>query len=353
MRAPIATIDTDSTGKTEPRRSPLRDAGTTSSGGSTPLQPVRHSTPPILVRVKLRLLLAVALIVSACATATDGPVPTPTTPPTSDLTTAPTTAPASPPCLGGDVPFATQGMVAAFGEDHGDAAAIAGLRWANHPGCERVVIDLLTANGAPAGSTGPVAVDYTPGLGIIRVLLAPAVATTAVADSRFDGDLAARAYVVRTRDEQLAVDIHVPVGATVGVRSFAVAEPARIVIDLINDPEGVTAGGATVGKDVVVTEPSPGTATYPLVVRGYARTFEANVLARLTAVAGDVAPIEATATATDWLDAWGEFELTIDEGPRTIVNLFVGEESANDGSLIGVNITLDLSDPGEPNPADR
>ena len=47
-------------------------------------------------------------------------------------------------------------------------------------------------------------------------------------------------------------------------------------------------------------------------------------------------------TAADWATTWGEFELTIPRGPSGRVDLFVGEDSAKDGTPIGVTIPLTL-----------
>ena len=112
------------------------------------------------------------------------------------------------PCLVGDRPFSSSGVISAFGGATGDAAQISGIRAGSHPGCERVVIDLLTADGAPAGSLGLVGVEYQEEVGIVRINLPNVVTRTAVADTRFDGALANRAYVVYTREGHLAVDIH-------------------------------------------------------------------------------------------------------------------------------------------------
>ena len=78
-----------------------------------------------------------------------------------------------------------------------------------------------------------------------------------------------------------------------------------------------------------------------LTISGYACTFEANVAAELSQ---DAAVIVSTyTTATEWLEAWGKFELTIDSGPSGDVVLFVGECSAKDGTPTGVELQLYMS----------
>ncbi len=87
--------------------------------------------------------------------------------------------------------------------------------------------------------------------------------------------------------------------------------------------------------------PVPGPAEYPLAVTGYARTFEANVLARLVQE-GSIADVSFT-TATDWLEAWGEFTISFTGGPTGEVTLLVGEESPRDGRFEGAAVRLEMS----------
>ena len=103
---------------------------------------------------------------------------------------------------------------------------------------------------------------------------------------------------------------------------------------------GVVPQPAQSARSIVVLEPRAGAAKYPIVIRGYARTFEANVVARLAA--GGKVAAQAHGTAADYVTAWGEFELTIPAGPSGDVELFVGEDSAKDGTPVGVTIPLHL-----------
>jgi hypothetical protein len=90
----------------------------------------------------------------------------------------------------------------------------------------------------------------------------------------------------------------------------------------------------------VVLQPRPGTASYPLTVTGYARTFEANVVVRLERDGDDV--YDDFTTATAWTDAWGHYSFTIPDGPTGPVVLHVGEYSARDGTWDGVAVELDM-----------
>jgi len=245
----------------------------------------------------------------------------------------------APVCLQEEIPFAADGIVATLGEGKGDAAAVGGVRWASHGTCERVIVDLLTESGAPAGALGEATVAYAADIGIVRVELPFSV--TAVADSVVEGDMVERVFVVRRLSGELAIDIHLAADNPTVVRSFEVGEPARIILDLTTAPDGVIPPTSpTIAADVVVLSPLPGPAAYPLIVSGYARTFEANVVARL--VRGGTTEAEATATAADWLAAWGEFELTFEEGPSGSVALLVGENSPADGAFAGASISLEL-----------
>jgi hypothetical protein len=243
-------------------------------------------------------------------------------------------------CLSGDTPFVDDGTVARLGEGGGDAEQLAAVRWAAHPGCERVVVDLLTAGAAPASSIGSASVAILDGTGVIRVSLPDAVRTTGIADSLLEGDLAQRAFVVRLGDGTLAVDIHTATSVPVRSRAFTVDAPARIVVDLAPAPEGgaTVAAPPLIGPNVVLLAPLGGEVGYPLRVTGYARTFEANVIARILSD-GDVAA-QAFTTAADWLAAWGSFSLDLPSGPSGPVSLFVGEDDASDGSPRGILVDV-------------
>jgi len=303
---------------------------------------------------RLAASIAVVLFVSSCSTSgTDTTVATTTTTTTFPATVADTVLPTAPevtslpqplpPCLEGDRPFATSGLISALGGSSGDAAQISGIRAAAHQGCDRVVVDLLTVDGAPAGSLGPVTVEYDAIVGIVRINLPRMVTRTAVADSLFDGTLAGRAFVVRTVDGNLAVDVHVVAGTAVALRAFEVGAPSRIVVDLRPEAETPPVLGAVIGDGVVVTDPAPGPAVAPLLVSGYARTFEALVIGRLhDTVEGDPL-LEEAAVATDWTEAWGEFTITFSDPPARPLELFVGSDSPRDGKPTGVWITVDLT----------
>ena len=73
---------------------------------------------------------------------------------------------------------------------------------------------------------------------------------------------------------------------------------------------------------------------------GYSRNFEANTIARI--VQGTSVLAEGFTTAADWSETWGEFDLTLEPSAGGPADLFVGEQSAQDGSDRGVVIPIDL-----------
>jgi hypothetical protein len=232
-------------------------------------------------------------------------------------------------------PGSEGGSLDAGGTGPGDAARTGRFTLARKGDCRRLALALLLADGSAAASGGHVTGAFDRANGIVRIPLPRGITDVAQADSAFkDGSLAA-AYVVHGLQDGFFLDVHVahPVLAS----AHALEAPARLFVD-------VTPGGGAVptaaprARNVVVIEPRKGPASYPLVIRGYARTFEANVIARF---AGSDS-VRAHTTAADWSTTWGEFELTIPEGPLGAIELFVGEDSAKDGTPIGVTIPLEM-----------
>ncbi|HDH03140.1 MAG TPA: hypothetical protein ENH15_02710 [Actinobacteria bacterium] len=137
-------------------------------------------------------------------------------------------------------------------------------------------------------------------------------------------------------DGSMFVDLHL--SESVGATAVELRNPARVAVELRPGGEPIQLGAA-IGTNIVITEPARRTVEYPIVVRGYSRTFEATVLARLSAEGSAID--EYFTTAADWTVTWGEFVFEVPTGPGGDLSLFVGEESAEDGELEGV--TLELS----------
>lgn len=221
----------------------------------------------------------------------------------------------------------------------GDAQEVSALRWEAHEGCERIVIDLAAAEGSPAVSPGTVRAEFLRDLGVVRLSLVDVERVgSGATDAAFDGSLAGAAYVVWSPDGRwMFVDVHLRSEAEAHVTLLE--SPARVVVDL-RPGGGTVPPRPTTSRRVVVLQPRPGDASYPLAVVGYARTFEANVVVRLEQ---DGEPShEDFTTATAWVDAWGHFVVTIPDGPRGRLTLHVGEYSARDGTWEGAAVELDM-----------
>jgi hypothetical protein len=212
---------------------------------------------------------------------------------------------AQPVCLAGD-PFVAQGPVEVRDAGPGDAHRIEALRWASYAGCERLVVDLVTRDGAPAERAGAVTAEVLRDLGVVRVALRDVEYVDPDAtDAAFDGPLATRAFAGWSPDGRwVFVDVHLGEAAEAHVGTLD--EPARVVVDLRQGGPAVPEPAPREDR-VVVLEPRPGAASYPLTA-----------------------------------DAWGYFSFTIDQGPSGPVVLHVGEHSARDGTWEGVAIELEM-----------
>jgi hypothetical protein len=241
-------------------------------------------------------------------------------------------------CLRGE-PFVAAGGVPLRSTGPADAERVGDLRWESHPGCERFVIDLLREDGTPATSPGEVQVELLRELGVVRVSMRNVEAVDPDATGAdFDGPLARAAFAVFSPDGRwVYVDLHL--GEAAEAHASVLRDPARVVVDL--RPGGGPVPGAPARDErVVVLEPRPGTHSHPVVVTGYSRTFEANVVARLEHQGEAV--FDTFTTATAWVDAWGHFSFTIPDGPPGPATLHVGEHSARDGTWQGVAVELTI-----------
>lgn len=260
------------------------------------------------------LWLAAAFVVAGCSY-----LESPSTSTVAETTTVPeeggvaTTAPPTTitaqdaPCLVGDRPFVTDGLVSAFGSTNGDAGQISGIRWSGYQGCERVVVDLLTVDGAPAGTLDQAGVEYQANAGVIRVNLPSTVAKSAIADSLIDGELVKRAFVVATTDGHLAVDIHLAAGRGYAVRAFELDSPSRIAIDVREQSDAIPVIGARVGDTVVIVSPQTGRIDSSFTVTGYSKGPHDEVTVAVATNESDDAVATEVMTLTGPATLWREF----------------------------------------------
>jgi hypothetical protein len=221
--------------------------------------------------------------------------------------------------------------------DEGDAELVTGLRWTAYEGCERLVVELATAGGAPATEPGGVRAELLRGKGIVRLRLDDQVTSTAIANRVVERQLVDRVYVVRSLDGDLYVDIHL--GSAVLARASINRSPAEVIVDLQpGGPELGTRPG--ISDTAVVVGPPDDKAGYPLTIEGYARTFEATVVLRIRQ--GNRMDVEEVTSAADYLVTWGEYRFELSDGPNGRVEVFVGEDSPEDGQERGVHFNLVL-----------
>jgi hypothetical protein len=238
-------------------------------------------------------------------------------------------------CEGNADDFVSDGPLGIVGEAGADAQLISGLRLTTTGNCERFEIALSTSGGAPATRLPLTEVELIADAGVIRFTLPASVTRSAITDSVLEGTLIERAYVVRSETGGIFIDAHL--SAEAAARTFVQRNPARIGVEVLAR-DGEAPEFPKVGGLVVVTGPNAGSVEYPIIVTGYARTFEANVIARLFSDTGT--ETEVFTTAADYLDLWGAFTLTIETGPGGDVTIFVGEDSAIDGSPLGVEFMV-------------
>ncbi len=287
--------------------------------------------------------VAIAFILVACTpstTTTTGRSSTTTTAPATTSSTTTLDAADVAVCLQGDLPFVTDGLAAAVGDERGDATRVSSVRWDGEVGCERVTIAFVNDNGAPAATLGPTAVSLLATTGIVRIALPGEISATAVADTLIEGSLVERVYVVRGVSEGLTIDVHGADATALEVRAFTTTSPATLVVDLKHADGSVVPVGAAISPTAVVTTPVPGPNLYPLRVNGY-------VAPGLRAVHlqfgedGDE-PLDLAIGLDAYTDAWQAIGVDLVDGPSGHATLFVGTADANGRPIEGATVSLDM-----------
>ena len=282
------------------------------------------------------MVVAIALVVGACtndsdpdpSTTTSAPVAAPTTVPQGDVDA----------CISGDLPFESEGLVAAIGETDADATRVTQVRWERGSVCERMVIDFASDSGAPATALGLTGVTVIPTAGIVRIVLPEEVTATAVADVLTDG-LISRTYVVRS-DDALSIDLHGMPGTAIAARAFATESPASLVVDVVTTDDQPEPIGAGFSDSTVLITPLPGPALLPFTIEAYA--VPGAVSARVQLTNGRIEVINLSVALEGATDAWQGFTTTIDDGPSGESALFVGQVDASESPVDGVEVLLDL-----------
>ncbi len=274
------------------------------------------------------------LLASACTGTGDVTHDSSTT--TSSTTT--TTTIAGSECRTGELPFVEDGVVAVLDSQGRDARAIGDLRWLPSDDCERIELTFLSEAGSPASSIGPVAVAIMPDAGIVRITLSEDIVDSAVADTKLNGGLVDRWFVVDGIGDGLVVDLHL--GERVAARAFSTTSPGRVVIDLVPAGDDRPITGAVESGGIVLLSPRRGVGLYPLQITGYAAPDVDAVRIRLTDQLG--VAIDRSISTLSPAFVWHAFRLTLDDGPSGAVDLFVGTVDENDEPIDGITVPLDL-----------
>lgn len=284
----------------------------------------------------LTAILGIGLILAACS---PGPQKTDATTTTSTAVVTTTRAPSSEICLAGDLPFGDNGLVAALGEDAGDASSLSEIRWGPSATCERLTVSFGAGSGAPATRLGPTGVSVIPYAGIVRIGLPPEIAVSAVADTLLEGNLVRAVYVFRA-EESIAIDIHAVDGVPIAARAFTTTSPASLIIDITRASTEAIPVGVTTADTAVVISPTPGLGQYPIVVEGYVAPGLPSLRLQLL---DDGEPVTDRSVALDGLtDTWQFFTSTVDDGPIGALVVFVGTVDEGDqpgtGALVSVTM---------------
>ena len=273
----------------------------------------------------------VTLAMSACA----GGAVTPTTTSAATTTSSPTPTSTLPPvveCPGaGD--FGEGSGIARVDGEGADASHLGRVSWATSEQCESFVFEFETSEGAPATSVPDISIDHLSTLQVIRISMG--IDAAVITDQLVETELVDRLYVVRSLDGSMFVDLHL--SAPAAARARAQSSPAVLTVDLRPGFLEFTGASSIDDQTVVVSPSQRGAVDSVTTFSGYSRAFEATVL--VIATQGDVVVTEASTTAADAQETWGEFSVEVPL-PLGEVSVLVGEASPEDGSLDGV--TLDL-----------
>lgn len=283
-----------------------------------------------------KILAIAALTISACSS--NPPATLVTT--TSIQVTTTTTIPSDEICRIGDLKFGDDGLVAALGEDVGDATTVSNIRWEGSSTCERVTIAFATPTGAPAKTLGPTGVSVLGYAGVVRVALPAELSDTAVADMLADGDLVERAFVIRGDDGSMWIDIHAPHGLAIAARASVTTSPSTLVVDITTSDTDTTTVGAATSQTAIVMTPPAGPTIYPFTVEGYAAPGE--LATRVQLISDGVVVTDISHSLARWTDTWQAFVVAMSDGPSGAVEIFVGSGDVQLDPDIGALVVVDL-----------
>ncbi|HEX6221571.1 MAG TPA: Gmad2 immunoglobulin-like domain-containing protein, partial [Acidimicrobiia bacterium] len=217
-----------------------------------------------------------------------------------------------------------------------DATDLGRVSWERSEQCESFIFEFETSEGAPATSVPDISIEHLPSLQVIRITMG--IDAAVITDQLVETEMVDRLYVVRSLDGRMFVDLHL--NAPAAARARVQSSPAVLTVDLRPGFLEFT-GSSSIDDRTVVVSPSQRAEVDDIATfSGYSRAFEANVIVIVTQ--GDAVVTEANTTAADHLETWGEFNVDVPL-PAGEVSVFVGEASAEDGSLDGVTLELTVN----------
>lgn len=218
---------------------------------------------------------------------------------------------------------------------------ILGVRFGDHGGYERVVVD-LGSGGKPAAGVPDWTLSSPTGDGRLKLSF-PSVRNTAVSDGSLEdagAELLDSFYVVRGPDGGMFVDFFAE--RAFYYRVIELPNPSRVAVDFKPSGSDLALPLPVREGNTVLTEPRRDEAiTSPVTVSGYSRNPEASNTIMLQGPGGQTLARE-TALSNDWTSTWGYFETSLDFQPFTGEALLrVGAPSARDGSFEGVELPVE------------
>jgi hypothetical protein len=223
------------------------------------------------------------------------------------------------------------------GGSQGAADSIQGVRFGEHEGYERVVID-FGSQGAPAAHVSLWALSSPTGEGYARITF-PGVDATAVTDGKLGGSILDNFYVVRAPGGGMFVDIFAT--GAFQYRVTELSDPGRLVVDYRPASVDLSFPIPAQGEKTVLFQPRQGEAiTSPLRVSGYSRNLEASNTITLMDSNGNVLS-QSTVLSNDWTETWGYFEAQLTfPAFQEQASLRAGSNSPRDGSFEGVEVPV-------------
>lgn len=260
----------------------------------------------------------------------------------------------------------------AVGDSEGRVDHVAQMWHLLGPGCDRLHIAFGSAWDYDSG--GPLAADVPEDLSVeafgtwARISVPGLDAARLDAASEQNWDLAS--IVARSTDGAVVIDVYAPQPSRFAAKKLS--DPARLLVDVIpatDDGNGSpfpatprlhASSSSFVAWPGELDERNPTEVELPLTVRGYSRWFESAGIVEIQHADGTAATATVTGpqafnpgtdsrwglTATDWLEAWGTFEFTVDNLEPGEYRLLVGEyPPIDDSDFVGVTIPFVVSEP--------